>query len=166
MHFEPVSIADLIETVTNDLTPVATGKGVTFEIEVSCTETWLCDEFWMQEAVGNVLKNCIEHTENGIISIRCWSVSGNNRIVIRDQGDGIAAGYESKIFDRYYFGDRADKESNGLGLSITAQIMRLHFGTAQARNCVDSGAEFRLIFPQLGKAQLIDWRSADKANHL
>lgn len=156
MRFASVSIAELIETVTNDLTPVAAVRDLSFEVEADGAETWLCDEFWMREALGNVLKNCIEHTENEIISIRCRSEDGNHQIVIRDHGDGFAAGCEARIFDRYFFGDRTSKESNGLGLSIAAQIMRLHFGTAQARNCEDGGAEFRFTFPQLDRNRIYE----------
>lgn len=151
MRFAPTPVSELLEAATGGLQEIADKKGLRFSVETDGPDTWICDGFWMEEALGNVLKNCLEHTDQGVISIRCGFDNGIHKIVIRDHGDGIAQGCEAKLFDRYFFGDRTSRESNGLGLAIAAQVIRLHFGTITGKNCPDGGAEFVLTFPRLDR---------------
>ena len=110
---------------------------------------WLCDPFWMQEVLKNILKNCIEHSPNGKIEIFYGIEKNLNKIIIRDNGQGFMFGRENKIFERYFLGDRTKEGSSGLGLSIAQQVIKQHFGTITASNRECGGAEFLILFPQM-----------------
>lgn len=149
MQFEYISAAILIETVTNNLDVVAKKKQLSIAEYGEKDILWYCDVFWMEEILGNILKNCIEHSENGEISITYGHHGSMNQIVIKDCGIGLKDGFEKKIFERYSSIDRINIDGSGLGLSIAWQAMKLHFGTIIARNRQEGGVEFRLSFPQL-----------------
>lgn len=149
MQFEYTAATDLIETVTNNLDLMAHNKNLSFSIYGEKNIIWYCDIFWMEEIIGNILKNCIEHSENGIIQIFYEQYHTRNQIIIKDCGVGLKAGFEKIIFERYSSMDRKNTEGSGLGLSIAQQAIQLHFGTITASNHPTGGVEFRLSFPQL-----------------
>lgn len=149
VQFEYIFATLLIETVTNNLDIVAKKKQVSIVEYGEKDILWYCDIFWMEEILGNILKNCIEHSENGEISIAYNHYGSMNQIVIRDCGIGFKDGFEKQIFKRYSCIDRINVDGSGLGLAIAQQAMKLHFGTIVARNRPEGGVEFQLSFPQL-----------------
>lgn len=149
MQFEYTSAANLLETVTNNLDLIAQNKSLAFCIYGENDILWFCDVFWMEEIIGNILKNCIEHSENGKIHIFYKQNNNQNEIVIRDCGIGLKTGFEKKIFERYSSSGKTAAEGSGLGLSIAQQAIRLHFGAITAANSTKGGVEFRISFPQL-----------------
>lgn len=149
MKFEYVTAADLIETVVNELDTMAQKKDISFAMQGKEEIRWYCDVFWMEEILGNILKNCIEHSECGEIHVSYESADGMNQIMIRDCGVGLKEGLEKKIFERYAVVNRINIEGSGLGLSIAQEAIKLHFGAITARNHSQGGIEFRISFPQL-----------------
>lgn len=149
MNFCYVVAADIIETVANNLENIASKKQVSVRITGNKKIIWCCDVFWMEEIIGNILKNCIEHSEKSDIYIMYEQKDRMNQILIKDSGVGFTKGYEKKIFERYAFSDRSNGTGSGLGLSIAMQAIKLHFGTITARNGQDGGVEFKIVFPRL-----------------
>ena len=95
------------------------------------------------------MKNCIEHSSDGKITVVCGQDERGNRIIITDCGAGIPSGGEEAIFERYTFGRRMPAKGAGLGMSIAAQVLRLHFGSITARSVSSGGAQFCITFPRL-----------------
>ncbi len=149
MKFEYIRATDLIETVANELDVVAQKKNITIVKQGKEDISWYCDIFWMEEILGNVLKNCMEHSENGEIYINYEFTNHVNQIRIRDCGVGLKEGIEKQIFERYSSVNRINIEGSGLGLSIAQEAIKMHFGTITARNHTQGGVEFRISFPQL-----------------
>lgn len=149
MHFEYTSAENLLESVANNLELMAQNKNLSFSICGQKNILWYCDVFWMEEIIGNILKNCIEHSENGLLSVFFEQKNNRNEIIIKDCGIGLKMGYEKKIFERYSSADRTSVEGSGLGLSVAKQAIRLHFGAITAENHANGGVEFKISFPQL-----------------
>ena len=149
MKFEEISAEILVETVVNDIEILAEPKNIEISVQGKLKIKWLCDPFWMQEVLKNILKNCIEHSPNGKIEIFYGIEKNLNKIIIRDNGQGFMFGRENKIFERYFLGDRTKEGSSGLGLSIAQQVIKQHFGTITASNRECGGAEFLILFPQI-----------------
>jgi signal transduction histidine kinase len=149
LRFEYVNARDLIETVANDLDCLAKQKELVVSIYGKKEITWFCDVFWMKETLGNILKNCIEHSANGEIAVTYESNVRMNKITIEDCGTGFQNGCDQMIFERYSFGDRTSKEGAGLGMSIAQQAMKQHFGSISAENRPSGGVKFYISFPCL-----------------
>lgn len=152
MKFEYAFARDIIETVVNALETIAVKKNLSLTVHGKEEIRWYCDIFWMEEVLGNILKNCVEHSENGEISVNYEYSNNTTQIIIRDCGVGLKEGLETKIFERYSAVNRINMEGSGLGLSIAQEVMKLHYGTITARNQSKEGVdgiEFRVSFPQL-----------------
>lgn len=102
---------------------------------------------WTAEAVLNILKNCVEHTPEGC---RLYMTMAENaiysEIVIEDEGPGIRAGEQRKIFERFYRGEHASEGSVGIGLALAADLIRHQNGTIKAENRREGGARFCIRF--------------------
>lgn len=103
------------------------------------------DIAWLSEAIGNILKNCMEHTPaGGKIHVSAYENSLSSDIVIRDTGEGIAKNDLPHIFERFYKSKNASESSVGIGLAIARSIIFMHNGTIKAANHPDGGAVFTI----------------------
>ncbi len=105
------------------------------------------DLFWTAEAVGNLIKNCIEHTpEEGTISIAASENPLFTEIIIKDSGSGFCEEDLPHLFERFYRGKNAAEDSIGIGLALARAIISEQNGTIKARNSPDGGAMFEIRF--------------------
>jgi len=107
-----------------------------------------CDLNWTTEALSNILKNCMEHTPaGGGIHILASENALFTEIKVQDNGPGIDKTDLPYIFDRFYRGKNAAKDSVGIGLAMSRAILEAQGGSIEARNAHGCGAEFILRFP-------------------
>lgn len=110
-------------------------------------ESYIGDMAWSVEAIGNIVKNCVEHTsEGGYIEIAASETALYTEIVVRDSGSGFAAEDLPHIFERFYRGKNADGGSVGIGLSLARSVIVAQNGTIKAQNGKSGGAVFRVKF--------------------
>lgn len=133
-------------------------------VELSCERApearFIGDPSWSAEALGNILKNCLEHTPEGG-NVRVWATQDALacRIHVEDTGPGIDEEDLPRIFDRFYRGHRDEGASTsptdpagvGIGLSLAQSLVTAQGGAVSARNVrrADgsvSGARFDLVF--------------------
>lgn len=106
------------------------------------------DAVKLYRAVENIMANAIAYTENGgRIEVSAVSAGqGKVEIAIKDNGTGIDPADLPHIFDRYYKGRQARKESIGLGLYIAREILHKHQGEIQVESEPGRGSTFYLRF--------------------
>ena len=121
-------------------------KNITLKNEVG-EEVLIVDQMWTVEAISNVIKNCLEHMEDGgCLTITSSHTKIYDEIHIRDTGIGIAPEDIKHIFERFYHGRHASKESVGIGLSLAMTIMKKQKGTILVESEVGKGSCFTLRF--------------------
>lgn len=111
---------------------------------------FLCDQSWMTEAVGNLVKNALDHTDKkGIIKIS-WKQAGSVlRITVSDNGRGICREDLYHIFKRFYRSCYSkDSKGMGLGLPLAKAIVEAHGGTIKVDSEPERGTIFTLDFLQ------------------
>ena len=109
-----------------------------------------CVEFsgdleWTMEALINLLKNCMEHSQPGG-TVHC-DYSENPlyaRIRIWDEGAGFDPADIPHLFERFYRGRRAAGNGIGIGLALSRSIFALQNGTIAAYNREEGGACFEI----------------------
>lgn len=105
------------------------------------------DPAWTSEAVGNIVKNCMEHTpDGGRIEIDAAETALYSEIVIKDNGAGISPEDLPHIFERFYKGKDSDGKSFGIGLALSRMIIAGQKGIVKAENRKNAGAMFTLRF--------------------
>ena len=105
------------------------------------------DLSWTCEAIGNIVKNCMEHTpEGGGIEIDAAENALYSEIIIKDNGTGISPEDLPHIFERFYKGKDSDGKSFGIGLALSRMIIAGQGGTVKAENRKPVGAMFTIRF--------------------
>lgn len=110
--------------------------------------TLLCDRTWIIEAISNLVKNALDHTEKGnFIRIEWRVLASVVQIIIKDNGSGIHPEDLHYIFKRFYR-SRFSKETHGigLGLSLAKAIVEAHNGTIEVDSTLGSGTSFVINF--------------------
>ena len=118
------------------------------QLEIISDGELSCDIAWSCEAIGNIIKNCMEHTpEGGKITVTGTRNPLYSEITIRDSGSGISEEDLPHIFERFYKGrDSGDKGGFGIGLALARMIINEQNGTLKAENSTDGGAVFTVRF--------------------
>ena len=122
-------------------------------ILLHCNEhiTMNFDEEWLLEAISNIIKNALDHTENkNHIKIRCDETPILTQIIIEDNGMGIHPEDIHHIFRRFYRSRFSkDKQGVGIGLILSKTIIEKHGGTVTVQSELGKGATFHLAFTKL-----------------
>ena len=103
----------------------------------------VCDIKWQVEAITNIIKNCVEHSESGTkISIKYGKNDLYSEIMIEDQGSGIDPEDLKHIFERFYKGKNSSKDSVGIGLSLAKTIIEKDNGYITVESEIGKGSKF------------------------
>lgn len=105
------------------------------------------DESWTVEAVSNIVKNCLEHTnDGGKIIIASDSTNLYNKLTISDNGCGIAEEDLPHIFERFYHGKNSSKDSVGIGLALAKTVFEKENASVTVESEQDRGSVFEIRF--------------------
>lgn len=105
------------------------------------------DESWTVEAVSNIVKNCLEHTnDGGKIIIASGSTNLYNKLTISDNGCGIAKEDLPHIFERFYHGKNSSKESVGIGLALAKTVFEKENASVSVESKQGIGSVFEIRF--------------------
>ena len=142
---KPVQIKDLIARAAE---PLAIPMDLRNQrLIVHCKdEAFIGDLVWTAEALGNILKNCTEHTpEGGIITVTASETSLYTQIEVEDTGSGFDSKDIPHLFERFYKGVNASENSYGIGLALARTVITSQNGSVQAMNG-EKGAKFVIKF--------------------
>lgn len=109
---------------------------------------FLCDRDWIIEAISNIIKNALDHTEKGNnIKVEWEEFATMVQIKVSDNGKGIHPEDINHIFKRFYR-SRFSNDSNGigLGLPLAKSIIEAHDGTIEVFSELGKGTTFVLNF--------------------
>ena len=138
----------LLERTIARHTVTAGQHGITLRMEI---ETGLpevnVDVERISQVLDNLILNAFRYTPSGgEVKLSGSQAGGKVCLQIRDTGSGIAPEDLPHIFDRFYRGDKARRESgeSGLGLAIAKSIVEAHGGQISAESEPGKGAVFTI----------------------
>lgn len=142
-----VDLAGLSAEAVIMLESSAEERGVTIELGVSEPLGARGEERAIRQILVNLIVNAIRYSpENGTISLSFARTAGTASVTVADEGPGIAAGDEQRIFER--FEQAQPKEgSTGLGLAISRRLARSMGGDVSLESGPGEGARFTLTLP-------------------
>jgi len=153
LHKSQLNPATLIEECIELYDYVAEEKSIRLSFENSFENTAEqninADPIRLRQALANLLDNAIKYTpEGGLITVQLGSDSQNLKIMIRDNGIGIAEQDQPLIFDRLFRAQSCRSEPGmGLGLSLVKAIIEAHKGSIRVDTALGEGSCFTLKLP-------------------
>lgn len=144
---EKVNVKELItRAIQPSLIPIEL-KYINLTISGDDNSTYIGDINWSTEALVNVIKNCVEHTQvGGNLDIKYEQNPLYLEIIIKDDGEGIDKKDLPHIFKRFYKGKSNSKEDSvGIGLAMAKSIIESQNGDIYVKSEKNKGAEFHII---------------------
>ncbi len=144
------NVADMMQDLSYTLRIVPSRNRKRSSYLVQMIFPFFCDRDWLSEAIGNIVKNALDHTEKGdTIHIKKWkALPSAVQITVKDNGCGIHPEDLYHIFKRFYR-SRFSKDIQGIGLACRWQkaIIEAHGGSDRSRKRIRIGTSFIMNFP-------------------
>jgi signal transduction histidine kinase len=152
LNFEPFSLPELVQDVTQKFQPQAERRNMTLELDMPASAPFVRADIGLIERVlENLIENAIKYTpEGGTVSLSLVPDADGIEARIADTGPGIPEADRDRIFERFYRVEksRADApEGAGLGLAITRRILQLHDSPIAVESTPGHGAAFSFRLP-------------------
>ncbi|MCL1795317.1 MAG: ATP-binding protein [Clostridia bacterium] len=140
-----VNIAPLLHDTASIYAAKARETGRLLELHIPPLPDVFCNSDRTEQVLVALLNNAFTYTpENSTIILRAEPMSDHLRVIVEDNGPGIAEEDLPHIFDRFYKADKSHSgtEGTGLGLAIARELMEKLGETITAVNCEAGGARF------------------------
>ncbi len=142
------SISEIAESIKKHFLFRARQEGIEIYLSGDGDVTFLCDRCWIMEALSNIVKNALDHTDRGGVIRVEWRVFACIvQIIIKDNGSGIDPEDLHHIFKRFYRSRFSkDTQGIGLGLPLAKAIVEAHNGTIEVDSVLGLGTSFTMNF--------------------
>ena len=149
-HFENLDLNELTRNIMTDWILILENSHFEYEVEIPEEEYQVrIDINAYTRIINNLLQNIIVHSEGNKMMLRVLKDQQRIKVIITDNGKGIASDKLPHIFERLYQCDNSrSTKGNGLGLAITKELVNAHKGTITANSILNHGTEFILSFPK------------------
>ena len=149
-HKSEYMIGEVVSQSVEELGDRAKNENKELQISGNQKDIIRCDMEWTREAVGNIVKNALDHTKaGGMIQISWDETPLMFRISVSDNGDGINEEDIHHIFKRFYRSKKSlDTQGIGLGLPLAKSIVEGQGGTISVQSEIGAGTTFVLSFPR------------------
>lgn len=154
--FTDLRLTDVIHPMYADFRMRALAEKVELNLDMDlATPLMRGEESLLRKAIDNLVDNAIKFTpQDGKVNIKLMPAQGSVVLEVSDTGIGIPADEQSKIFERFYQGDKSRSlrtGGTGLGLALVKEIVELHNGTLTLESNEGRGTTFCVRFPGVAK---------------
>ena len=149
---EAFDLDEVIEEVVRDANFEGVAKNCKINLRGRARMSVNGNRDLVRSAIENVLRNAVRYSPKDTpVEVSVEHIQSGLLISIRDRGPGVPAADLERIFEPFYrVAESRDRDSGGegIGLAITAQVMKAHGGAAKAANSQGGGLEVRLNLPE------------------
>lgn len=140
----------LVESIIQDLDPIASDSRATLVNDVPPEMTILADARLLGQVFQNLISNAIKFAPNGkiVIGARVEEADAIAKCWVQDTGTGIEPERLDKIFEKLQTDQHPGKRGVGLGLAIVKQIVELHGGAIAVESRLGEGSTFTFQISQ------------------
>jgi signal transduction histidine kinase len=146
---KPLDLAALVRQRSAHYQQLVAEAEIDLHIEAPEPMHVVGDTVRLTQVLDNLVSNAVRHTPSGgriVLTVRRTEAQAT--LTVADTGEGIPEDALSRIFERFYRGDRArGGESTGLGLAIVQEIVRAHGGTVDVKSVEGIGTQFSVRLP-------------------
>ena len=143
----PLQVCSLVQEVLNRLELIAELRQVELCAEIPETLQISGDDQWLTEALLNVVKNAIEHSNaGGRVIMKAEENDIYTLLAVQNHGEPISEEEQKHLFERFYRGNSAKKESVGIGLALAKEIVEKQNGYITVESGKEKGTFFFIKF--------------------
>lgn len=162
--FHPVNLKVFTEEIASNFRSLIekAGLNLTLDLQITTANVYLDYNMW-EKIVFNLLSNAFKYTLKGSISLSLQQQGGNVVFSVHDTGVGIPESELPRMFERFHrVPNTAGRsyEGTGIGLSLVAELVKIHQGTITVNSKLGEGSTFTVTIPT-GHEHL----PADKISH-
>lgn len=144
---EKVKVKDIVNECIKNVSSLCDLKNISIDVTGNEMLKINCDFKWEVEAITNILKNCVEHSNNNSkIDIKYINNKMYTEITIKDYGKGMSEKDVKHIFERFYKGSNSTSDSVGIGLSLSKSIIEQENGTINVNSKLNRGTVFTIRY--------------------
>lgn len=151
IQFKPANLFQTISESTKDCKKPASEKSIKINIECDRNIILNASGEMLRQAITNLIDNAIKYSKNGkTVFIKAEKLEGEVRIIVSDNGIGIAEKHIPRLFERFYRVDKARSRlvgGTGLGLAIVKHAVLAHNGTVNVDSVLGEGSVFTILLP-------------------
>ena len=150
----PADVCDLVREVVENFAPVATLAGASLTCRVpDAAIIRMCDRLALEQVLDNLVSNAIKYGAGQpvLISLSHAEPSGSVIMQVHDQGPGISADSQARIFERFERAVRPGQHGGGfgVGLWVVRQLIDTMGGTVTISSRPGEGTTFMVTLPLL-----------------
>lgn len=148
---EPVDMAEIVREASGLLAARAARRQVTIAPIAGAVAVSVVGEYRrVLQIVVNLLGNAVIYSPaGGTVRVQLKRHDGYGRLMIADQGRGIPAREQARIFDKFARGDDSEPGGSGLGLYIAQRLAQAMDGSLSVESEPGDGATFTLTLPAM-----------------
>ena len=148
----PVNASALVREVTESFQPIAEHAGAVLELDLPDEDLAIIgDRLALEQILDNLVSNAIKYGAGKpiVVSASVEGEKGVARICVRDEGPGISASDQTRIFQRFERAVRPGEQASGfgVGLWIIRQLCDAMGGTIEVTSAPEAGSTFCVTLP-------------------
>ena len=149
---EKIEVHALIQEVVKNNTHVVNENNGSIQLDLCASDTIIeADKLHFTNVLNNLIDNALKYcVKKPLITVKTENVSGYLKINVSDNGIGISAEHQKRVFQKFYrvpTGNLHDVKGFGLGLSYVRTIIEAHKGSIKLESELGKGSTFKISIP-------------------
>lgn len=149
LAFETIDLYEVAQDCVNELSVSAKLKDITIDMEGSGCVIHGNKEL-IKELIENLIQNAVRYNNpGGKVMVSVQTMDNVNCLIVKDNGIGIPAADQQRVFERFYRVDKSRSKATGgtgLGLAIVKHIVELHDAKIELDSAPGVGTTVSVLF--------------------
>lgn len=148
LEYGEVNLNKLVQTVIDEFSPRIKEEQyvVTYDQVDKITGYW--DKTRLEQVISNIISNAIKYGSGKPIEVTVRNHYSRAQVVVKDHGIGVPKDKQKKVFELFERGVPQDQYKGlGVGLFITNEIVKAHFGELHFTSRSNHGSVFTITLP-------------------
>jgi signal transduction histidine kinase len=152
LDLRPTDVSAIVRSAIESIAPRAHDHGIRIETRELAPAQALVDGRRVRQVMDNLLSNAVKYNlSGGTVTVSVGEDAHAVTVTIADDGPGISASEQTRLFERFFRGDAVRNSSthgSGLGLAISRDLVRAHGGEITVQTAAGDGATFTVRLPR------------------